>query len=876
MPYVASSFTPVFFKNAFDSQHSNQEETQSTTGLTVGTRYWPSKHGNLTSFKFSETFPQFEKEYRQALANLRFLSKKWDLGCEKGFQQLEFRLFDKPSYFGNMIDTLYGMGKEAVDDIARLMNSDKIPLHVKKDVLSKLSQGVTVCSEGTVTNLLVAARELALADGGLSEHLQNAKEKTIEQLIATFVRHQHNPKPIYEIHYVNAYMNALANEFGLREIKDRYISDVGVDAEDINLAYQHVQHELTPKKVIETLLQPTLDEIYASLQSYKNVQGNEGELISWEHFAEKLFPQDESTSLHKKVESALASINNRFGVQVDGDDVIRQSDIFKIEEEGVTLRNNSTLAILSAMRALESQGWLAKTPESPVEGQLGHKKMGQECIYQKGELFYLLTKDQDRRLVTTQDVCDAFDANTLKRTTDAQSMSDLVREAIGNTRSIKDLIKLPPEFLAHSDQWQAFFDRLNGSQTLAYIERHSDALSDLIRNSSDNKLSKGLMTWALMGNHTPWVERLLQLGVAPDTRLAEQKTPLMLAAEQGETALANVLMNYGANVRLADKEGRTAAMLAAQRGRADILDVLLTNDEQSIESRDKFDFTPLMHAAAEGQIASIKVLLRHRALVDSSISISRVLSPLMLAAEHGHVQAVKLLLKQRASKDRLDPQGNTPLMLAAGRGHIDVAETLLNAGADIESEVQPMGYTPLMKAASKGQVSMVAFLISKGADVNTLAWDKGSALMRAAKQNQAEVVRLLLENKASLGAEDREGRTSLMIAAENGSVEAARVLLQAGAKPDHRGLTKKWHPITLAAKKGHFEIVKLLVEYGADISVKTNLHNAEYFARKNGHEDIANYLAACKASKKSSDSAVVNTAPVAPAHHFNPYQRVYP
>ncbi|MCX4028002.1 ankyrin repeat domain-containing protein [Endozoicomonas sp. SM1973] len=863
MPQAVSSFSSTFFNNVYqptyDPNHSQQGLNDSES---IGIRYLPNLHKDLSSFRHSPDFSKFEQEYRQNLTALKRLAQDWQIDCNQAFSTLENRLFDNPAYFGPMIDTLYGMGKESMDELVGLFQNDKIPLHTRKNALQNLAQGVTVCSEGTLSNILVTARELALAAGGIAESLQYSKEKSIEQIIAGFVRKQHNPKKTYEIHYVNAYMNALAKQFGLREIKDRYTSEVAVTSENVKAAYREVFEKLSPRVVIESLLQPLNEEIESAWQQYKTLRGEAvSKPISFEDYSADIFTTDEHTSLHQKIETALDQMDRKLGLAPGESHVIKHEDLFILNDDSLSLQPGTTLAALSLTRFLETQNWLSETAElayfsansSLAPNQLSVAsfttlKQPTAEIIKKGELFFIQTfvpnsPQQELRLLTAKDLIDLVPDYWPTGNDHQNDCINLVSEAINNTRNTEYLLDLPPKILTASNQWQHFFDRLSSKQTNDYIERHTDALADIIKQAPQGTLARGLMSWALNTKNSNWVEHLLTINVSPNTRLEKQQTPLMIAASAGQFDIVETLLVSGAELNSTTVDGKTPAMLAAENGHADILDLLLTNDKRNIESRDQSGNTSLMLAAAQGHIQAIKVLLQHQARVDSSNSYSRSTTPLMLAAEAGHYKAVELLAKNKASTERLNEYGNTPLMLAAGAGHPEVVNALLKYGADIESYTQPQDYTPLMKAAANGEVAIVGLLLRRGANLHATSWDERTALMHAAKNDQSEVIRLLIENKAKLEAEDDEGKTALMIAAEKNSLNAAKVLLELGAKPNHFGLRKTWHPLTLAAKKGHLAMVKLLLENGADIKARSKLHSAEHYARKHGHLETAEFLA---------------------------------
>ena len=140
-------------------------------------------------------------------------------------------------------------------------------------------------------------------------------------------------------------------------------------------------------------------------------------------------------------------------------------------------------------------------------------------------------------------------------------------------------------------------------------------------------------------------------------------------------------------------------------------------------------------------------------------------------------------LVQDAGANAKDAQGQTPLMLAAAFGSFDAVQQLLASGADARA-VSNSGVTPLHWAAPN--TAKVRALLAAGADVNAVS---------------------------------QLGRTPLLIAASaNGTAESIRLLLARGAKvnvTDTLGMT----PLTAAALVNDTEVVKLLVEHGADVKV---------------------------------------------------------
>src|SRR5439155_2471114 len=102
----------------------------------------------------------------------------------------------------------------------------------------------------------------------------------------------------------------------------------------------------------------------------------------------------------------------------------------------------------------------------------------------------------------------------------------------------------------------------------------------------------------------------------------------------------------------------------------------------SVDTRDAGGFTPLMNAAANGDLKSVKLLLSKGANVNAvskdegekvlngPIQLGRF-TPLLLAAPYGPPSLVAELLKAGAHTDVQDVRGMTPLLLATATEHRD-------------------------------------------------------------------------------------------------------------------------------------------------------------------------------------------------------------
>lgn len=143
------------------------------------------------------------------------------------------------------------------------------------------------------------------------------------------------------------------------------------------------------------------------------------------------------------------------------------------------------------------------------------------------------------------------------------------------------------------------------------------------------------------------------------------------------------------------------------------------------------------------------------------------------------------------------------------------AAKLLEAEPALINSRNRYGATPLIQAAIYSDEALLGLLIERGADVQA-ATDAGATALLHAAGDPAKVKRLL-ERGAKVDVRTALGRTPLLVAATYpGNSESVRLLLKHGAnvaEQDPFGETC----LTSAAKRGDAELVKLLIEAGADL-----------------------------------------------------------
>ncbi len=159
---------------------------------------------------------------------------------------------------------------------------------------------------------------------------------------------------------------------------------------------------------------------------------------------------------------------------------------------------------------------------------------------------------------------------------------------------------------------------------------------------------------------------------------------LNMAADFDDLKMLALLLDRGADLESRDADGRTPLFMAATQGNTAAVELLLDRGAKVDAVEGNYGLTPLHQAADNGNIATVKLLLTHGAAINALDS--RGFSALSQAAQPqsysnvGDGSLIELLAAEGADLQVRNAFGQTPREYAASRSEGawgEIAETLL-------------------------------------------------------------------------------------------------------------------------------------------------------------------------------------------------------
>jgi ankyrin repeat protein len=264
---------------------------------------------------------------------------------------------------------------------------------------------------------------------------------------------------------------------------------------------------------------------------------------------------------------------------------------------------------------------------------------------------------------------------------------------------------------------------------------------------------------------------------------AHSRTDLHTAASEGNLDLVRRLIADGENVDRLDADGLTALYFAAAGGHPQVVQFLL----ESGADPDGLTLSDARNSATVGSESSTAEQSNEEQFDDGDEDDDDDEFD-----DESYNDDEDEDEDEEADEESEGGQRGVPLLEALHHqdrtASAEVVRLLLSAGANVNARGDDLA-TPLMVVAWAQWPEMVDALLAAGADPN-LADEEGTTPLLAAlsvdddRAAVTRIVHVLLAAGADIQQADEEGQTSLMLAAAYGHVELVRTLLEMGADAD--------------------------------------------------------------------------------------------
>ena len=328
------------------------------------------------------------------------------------------------------------------------------------------------------------------------------------------------------------------------------------------------------------------------------------------------------------------------------------------------------------------------------------------------------------------------------------------------------------------------------------------------------------------------VEMLIAKGADVNKHYSDGSAPINNAIFYNNNEVVEILIKAGANVNI-KKDGGTTPLHQASSGysdRTEIIELLIKNGAR-VNLKNDYDATPLDLAKID---ATKKVLRKYNAKTALEL-INPNDALLHKSIQEGNIDAVRKSISAGADiNSKID--GILPIIGASDGGYNNITKLLIEKGADLNA-VNRNGKSISHKLAfgeSDDEVELVKLLINKGANINLIDGDGFTPIMYARNPKiisilsenggkSAEIVRAITTKLTSDGRKIPE----ILIHAMEGNLSAVKESLENGASPNaipfsREEINEGRTPLFFAVQQGNEELIKLLIENGANVNAKYN------------------------------------------------------
>ncbi len=315
------------------------------------------------------------------------------------------------------------------------------------------------------------------------------------------------------------------------------------------------------------------------------------------------------------------------------------------------------------------------------------------------------------------------------------------------------------------------------------------------------------------------------------------ESPVADAAQQGDLEAVRTLLQQGEDPNAAQADGLTALHWAALNDELQIAEILLYAGATVSPVTRVGGYAPLHLASQTGHGEVVRRLLEAGANANAYTSTG--VSSLHFAAQADAAEAIRALIEHGAEVDARDAFSNrTPLMFAAYRGALEATRALVQADADLSATTDVKDYIEISAAANadRSRRNRIRAAAEPPEPREERQQPRGGG--NNAQRNNAQRAPCvapglpnILNSTEQIGKQG--GFAPLHFAAREGHIEAARLLVEAGADVDQTSAGDQSTAMLVAVINGNYDVARELLDAGADPNLLSDDGAGPLFAALN-------------------------------------------
>ncbi len=332
-----------------------------------------------------------------------------------------------------------------------------------------------------------------------------------------------------------------------------------------------------------------------------------------------------------------------------------------------------------------------------------------------------------------------------------------------------------------------------------------------------------VLTRAIKNGHKALVNKLISLGANKNSKNSKSnRTAISYVAEKGDLEMLKLFK--GADINLADSDGLTPLIFAAQNGNIEVFKELIKLGAKLNPNGPQVKFSDQIDGDKKEEIETIiKYIIlfetcefavveefkedlykmkpdlldiffnQEKSIVTNTIYILISGNKIKIFQE-----LINFMSHKKIDLDQVDNFLEKPIISdAVEKGRIDFVRVLLEKGAKVNYDLDKMKKTPLIYAIASKNIEMIILLMENGADISKVLRGVGDNIMlvsgltedenikklitatdrlfRAVNEDNLDAVKKAIEDGALITAKDEDGATPYSMATNNGKDQDGEV-----------------------------------------------------------------------------------------------------